>query len=137
MTIKDYIIGSIRFKVDEGAVDAILVRRGVDGAQEYQPQSVEGVSVELLRADLMKWVVLGPSRESNTSDSDNGWSHSEGGYTLDAKDKKLLIAEANAIYKAEDEMENMFGRSQFRIISNGVMPALRTLDGRPIPRIEN
>lgn len=137
MTIKEYIIGSVNYKVDEGAIESILIRRDVDGAQEYQPQSIEGVSVELLRADLLKWIVLGPSRTGDVSDSDNGWSHKEGGMTLSAKDKKMLRDEANAIYEAAGETSSTFGKVHVKVTSGGIMPAMRAMDGRPLRRIIN
>lgn len=133
-TIEQYLYDSVNFSVPENAVKSILKKRGVDGSEEYDPEGeTSGTTAKLLYADLLKWICLGPSRTNRVSDSDNGWSHSEGGYTLSKDDKKLLMNEANAIYE-ELEPESKFGKRRIKMHSMGIMPALRDLDGEPLPR---
>ncbi|MBR1449557.1 MAG: hypothetical protein IJ588_12535 [Prevotella sp.] len=144
-TVGDWLFGCVNFAVPQSAVDAICAQRGVEAGTEYggyiaamTSQSTEEDAplpdIRLLKADLYKWIVLGPGKVNNTSDSDNGWSHSEGGYSLSKDDKKLLMGEANAIYE-ELEPESVFGKRQTKVHSRGIMPAMRSLDGEPLPRV--
>lgn len=133
-TVEDWLFGCVNFSVPKSAVSSILASRGVDniGYAEYR-ESEDLPDIRLLKADLLKWVVLGAGQVNNTSDSDNGWSHSGGGYSLSKEDKKLLMNEANAIYE-ELEPESVFGKSRITVHSMGIMPAKRDLDGRPLRR---
>jgi hypothetical protein len=133
-TVEDWLFGCVNFSVPQSAVDYICVERGVDPQQSYEDAKAGELDLRLLKADLYKWIVLGAGKVNNTSDSDNGWSHSEGGYNMNKDDKKLLMAEANAIYD-ELEPDSVFGKRYTRVHSLGIMPAKRDVDGEPLPRI--
>lgn len=131
-TVEDYIFGCVNFAVSQETAAYIASERDIPLDME---KSVVGRdTLRLMKADLLKWIVQGAGKVNNTSDSDNGWSHSEGGYTLSKDDKKLLMDEANAIYE-ELEPESVFGKKKIRVHSRGIMPAMRNLDGEPLPRI--
>lgn len=141
-TVEDWLFGCVNFAVSQDAVDRIFAERSVDGGQEYakeinvtvgEGEEPKTIDIRLLKADLLKWIVLGPGKVNNTSDSDNGWSHSDGGYTLSLEDKKLLMNEANGIYE-ELEPESVFGKKKIRMRSAGIMPAYRDTDRTPLPR---
>ena len=136
-TVEDWLFGCVNFSVPQSAVDAILAQREVDGSQKYAKQveviveageEPKTIDIRLLKADLLKWIIQGAGKVNSTSDSDNGWSHSEGGYTLTTEDKILLKDEANAIY-AELEPESIFGKKKIKVHSMGIMPAKRNTDG--------
>ena len=129
-TVSEWLSDCVNFAVPQGAVNSVCANRGVKPSDAY----VKGDTTQrLLKADLLKWIVLGPGKVNNTSDSDNGWSHSDGGYTLSKEDKKLLMDEANAIY-GELEPESVFGKKKTRMRSAGIMPAYRSVDGEPLER---
>lgn len=132
-TVGDWLFGCVNFEVPQSAVDHILKNRGVDGGAPYADAKDGDLDLRLLKADLFRWVVLGPGKVNNTSDSDNGWSHSSGGYTLSEYDKRLLRDEANAIYE-ELETENVFGKTRIKMRSAGIMPAARDFCDEPLPR---
>lgn len=132
-TVRDWLFGCVNFSVPYSAVETILNEREVDGDKLYSERADLDIDIRLLKADLLKWIVLGAGKVNNTSDSDNGWSHSDGGYTLTKDDKKLLMDEANGIY-AELEPESVFGKKKIRMRSAGIMPAYRDTDGEPLPR---
>ena len=139
-TVGDWISGCVNFAVPQSAVDYVCVMRGIEPTIEFNAFYDEERRValglcdaRLLKADLFKWILLGPGKVNNTSDSDNGWSHSDGGYTLSEADKKLLMDEANAIYE-ELEPESVFGKKKIRMRSAGIMPAYRDTDGTPLAR---
>lgn len=133
-TVKDWLFGCVNFAVADSGVDAILAERAVDGDTPYSEKEALGTDTRLLKADLLKWIVLGAGKVNNTSDSDNGWSHSDGGYVLSKEDKKLLTEEANAIYE-ELEPDSVFGKKKIRMRSAGIMPAYRDTDGEPLTRM--
>ena len=135
MSVIDYVCASINFPIPEEAVVAACLRRGIDGSQSYEEAISEGVVIDLLRADVLKWIVLGASSIGTVSDKDNSWSHSDGGYTLSKNDKKLLMAEANSIYE-QLEPDSVFKVSTIRFHSFGVGRAVCDLDGTPLPRIQ-
>lgn len=141
-TVEDWLFGCVDFAVSQETVDCILAERSVDGSQKYAKkvnvtvgdgEEPKTIDTRLLKADLLKHKVLGAGKVNNTSDSDNGWSHSDGGYTLSKDDKKLMMDEANAIYE-ELEPSSVFGKKKIRMRSAGIMPAYRDIDGTPLPR---
>ena len=134
-TVGDYLFGCVNFAVPDSAVNYICSTRNVEPETRYGDftSNEDNIDIRLLKADLIKWIVLGAGKVNNTSDSDNGWSHSDAGYTLSEADKKLLLDEANGIYE-ELEPESVFAKKRIRMRSAGIMPAYRDTDGRPLPR---
>lgn len=132
-TVEDWLFDCVNFAIPQSAVNSVCVGRGIESTSYYADVKGGDVDPRLLKADLLKWIVLGAGKVNNTSDSDNGWSHSDGGYTLSEYDKKLLMDEANAIY-AELEPSSVFGKKKIRMRSAGIMPAYRDVDGEPLPR---
>lgn len=135
-TVIDYVLDSVSFPVPKEAVQSLCRKRNINGAEAYNDAVARGVKVELLRADILRWMVLGPSRVGSTTDRDNSWSHSGGGYTLTKDDKRMLLAEANAIY-GELEPASVFHPSKITFHSFGVGRAITDLDGTPLPRIHH
>lgn len=132
-TIRNWLSDCVNFSVPDSAVNSILAQRDVEGDLTLTELKESGIDKRLLKADLLKWIVLGVGKVNNTSDSDNGWSHSDGGYTLSEYDKKLLKDEANEIY-AELEPDSVFGKKKIRMRSAGIMPAYLDSEGDPLPR---
>ncbi len=133
LTIGDYLINKVKFEVPEDCVKVILVDRDLDYGTPYMDCDKD--TARLAYADILKWLVLGPSKFNNTSDTDNGWSHSGGGYELSDEDISELKAEANAIY-AELEPESALKRkSTFRMTSHGIKRANRTMWSEPMPHV--
>nr|DAR81075.1 MAG TPA: hypothetical protein [Caudoviricetes sp.] len=132
-TIEDYILAKVKFEVPVDALYPIFIDRGFEKSTPINDCDMD--KVRLAYADLLKWMVLGPSKVNNTSDTDNGWTHSSGGYQLTQDDIKELKSEANAIYK-KLEPESVFGKkSTFRINSGGIMRANIDVSGNPLPHI--
>lgn len=96
-TIEDYILAKVKFEVPVDALYPIFVDREIEAKTPMMDS--DRTKVRLAYADLLKWIILGPSKVNNTSDTDNGWTHSSGGYQLTNDDIKELKNEANAIYK--------------------------------------
>ena len=132
-SIEQYLFDSINFNLPENTVRAFLRKRGVDGSASFCDFTDKG-KIELVRADLYMWMVNGASVVGAVKDSDNGWSHSDGGYTLSKDDKRRLTAAANAIYKACGEEDSIVA-SVVRVHSFGIMGTRFTSDGTPVPRI--
>lgn len=134
-TVGDWLFDCVNFAVPDSAVNFICATRGVEPDTMYCEfvSNKENIDIRLLKADLFKWIILGAGKVNNTSDGDNGWSHSDGGYTMSEADKKLLLDEANGIY-GELEPESVFAKRRIRMRSAGIMPAYRDTDGTPLPR---
>lgn len=130
-TVGEWLFGCVNFAVPGDAVTNITEDRGV--SENDSKESVEPNTLRLMKADLYKWIILGPGRVTDTKDQDNGWAHAGGGYTLSKDDKKMLMDEANAIYE-ELEPSSVFGKKKIRMRSAGIMPAYRDTDGTPLPR---
>lgn len=132
-TVEDYILSKVKFEVPVSALYPIFIDRDLDATSTVT--DCDKNSVRLAYADLLKWMILGPSKFNNTSDTDNGWTHSGGGYQLSVDDIKELKSEANAIYK-ELEPSSVFGRKTvFRINSGGIKRANTDMAGNPLPHI--
>ena len=132
-TVEDYILAKVKFEVPVDALYPIFIDRGFEKSTLIIDCDMD--KVRLAYADLLKWMVLGPSKVNNTSDTDNGWTHSSGGYQLTQDDIKELKSEANAIYK-KLEPESVFGKkATFRINSGGIMRANIDVSGNSLPHI--
>ena len=132
-TVEDYLINKVRFGVPRKALLPILVDRGIAPGESYL--SCDRDSVRLAYADLLKWYILGARKVNNTSDSDNGWTHTEGGYELSSDDISVLKAEANAIYEELDSTSVIRKKTSFRVISHGVKRANVSPDGYYVPHL--
>ncbi|MCR5533715.1 MAG: hypothetical protein K6F47_00850 [Bacteroidaceae bacterium] len=130
-TVGEWLFGCVNFAVPEETAIQIAEDRNIPFSADSK--EVAKNILRLMKADLQKWYVLGAGKVNDTKDSDNGWSHSGGGYTLSEFDKKLLIKEANKVY-VELEPESVFGKTRIRMHSAGIMPTRYDADGNPIPR---
>lgn len=138
-TVQDHLAAQFKFAIPKAALYAKLIDRNLDPKAAYDDEFRNGEEnrnkFRLAYADIIKWFVLGASKKNNTSDSDNGWSHSGGGYEIDDTDRKLLIAEANSIYK-ELEPESVFkNKTTFRMNSFGIQHANYDMGGNPLTHI--
>lgn len=132
-TLEDALFSKVRFSIPEDTVRTILIERALDGNMAYV--DANPTDVRLAYADILKWLVLGPSKMNNTSDSDNGWSHTEGGFEMSESDRAELKAEANAIYAELEPSSMLKKKSSFRITSHGVKRADLSAFGCPLPHI--
>nr|DAG73822.1 MAG TPA: hypothetical protein [Bacteriophage sp.]DAO73877.1 MAG TPA: hypothetical protein [Caudoviricetes sp.] len=132
-TLEDALFSKVRFSIPEDTVRTILIERALDGNMAYV--DANPTDVRLAYADILKWLVLGPSKMNNTSDSDNGWSHTEGGFEISERDRTELKAEANAIYAELEPSSMLKKKSSFRITSHGVKRADFSAFGCPLPHI--
>lgn len=132
-TVEDYILAKVKFEVPVDALYPIFIDREIE--LKTPMKDSDRTKVRLAYADLLKWMILGPSKVNNTSDTDNGWTHSSGGYQLTNDDFKELKNEANAIYK-ELEPSSVFGKkTTFIMNSGGIKRANSDLAGNPLPHI--
>lgn len=132
-TLEDALFSKVRFNTPDDTVHTILIERSLDGSMAYADANRD--DVRLAYADILKWLVLGPSKMNNTSDSDNGWSHTEGGFEMSERDRAELKAEANAIYAELEPSSMLKKKSSFRITSHGVKRADISAFGCPLPHI--
>lgn len=133
LTAYEYLINKVKFDVPKKAMLSIMAVRGIGFESLYEEADKD--SLRLAYADLLKWFVIGPSKKNNVSDSDNGWSHSEGGYQITDEDRNEMKAEANAIYAELEPESVMKKRSSFRMVSHGIKKADRSLYGSPLPHV--
>lgn len=131
LTAYDYLIDKVKFDVPKKTMLSIMVVRGIDPEALYE--EVDKDTLRLAYADTLKWFIIGPSKKNNVSDSDNGWSHSEGGYQISDEDRKEMKAEANAIYKELEPESVMKRKSTFRMVSHGIKRANVTSYGMKLP----
>lgn len=132
-TLEDALFSKVRFNIPDDTVHTILIERALDGSMAYADANRD--DVRLAYADILKWLVLGPSKMNNTSDSNNGWSHTEGGFEMSERDRAELKAEANAIYAELEPGSMLKKKSSFRITSHGVKRADISAFGCPLPHI--
>lgn len=121
LTAEEWLVNKVKFEVPRKAVAVIMAERGIDGGADMAAADKD--TLRLAYADLLKWLVLGPSKVNNTSDTDNGWTHSGGGYELSEADIRELKAEANAIYEELEPESALKKKCKFRIVSGGVKRA--------------
>lgn len=132
-TVFDYLTASVKFDIPRKAMIAIFHKRGIEPDTAYTDRDED--ATRLAYADMLKWFVLGASKKNNTSDTDNGWTHSGGGYEIDDEDRKNLIAEANAIYRELDPSSELKKKTVFRMNSYGIQHANYDINGFPVPHI--
>lgn len=132
-TAFDYLASRVKFEVPEQTIIGIMYKRGID--RDSLIGDNENNVIELAYADILKWFIIGPSKVNNTSDSDNGWTHTGGGYDLSDEDRSEMKAEANAIYAQLEPESVLKKKSTFRVNSHGVKKANFTPWGTPLPHI--
>lgn len=133
-TAEDYVFGCVNFALPQEAVDYVLGERKVE--KDTNEEDLDKQTKQLLKADLYLWICVGPSRVGSTSDSDNGWKHSEGGYTLTDDDKDRMLRYVKAIYEKYDE-EFLYDDSVSVTVSSfGIAPCDYNEAGIPLPHIE-
>lgn len=85
-----------------GLIPSVLRRRKVLYGADLD--DLDEKDVELCTADIYYDSTNIPSSRQMHKDADGGYSHDEGGFTMDASTKNSLVAKALAIYtKYEDE----------------------------------
>ena len=131
-TVADYLYGCVNFEIPDEAVDYVCSGREI--AIDTPISDAGRQNLDLLRADLYTWIVLGPGSVNNTSDTDNGYTHSGGGYSMSKDDKSLLLSAANAIYSKYDE-PTVGKKTTFKINSFGIRRADIDPCGMPLPHI--
>lgn len=132
-TVFDYLKGKVKFGVPKSALMSIMADRGISPDTAFA--DCDNDTVRLAYADMLKWFVVGPSKRNNVSDTDNGWTHSGGGYELDDTDRKLLIKEANAIYDELEPDSGIKNKTTFRMVSFGIQHANYDQAGNPLPHV--
>lgn len=132
-TAYDYLINKVKFEVPKKTMFGIMLTRSI------QPESLmcdcDADVLSLAYADTLKWFCLGPRKVNNTSDSDNGWSHTGGGYEISGDDISAMKAEANAIYQKLEPDSMLKKKSTFRLTSHGVKRANYSPCGEPLTHI--
>lgn len=150
-TVRDYVFGCVNFQISDETAEHICDERGIDPDKTFDelfpkpeadaPDAVaddENViepkrTKELLKADLYVWICMGPTKVNSTSDSDNGWSHSEGGYQLTDEDKDRMLAYAKSIYEKYDEEFDYDDSIEVNVSSFGIQPCDYNEAGIPLP----
>lgn len=132
-TAEDYVFGCVNFAIPKEGVDHVLKEREIKAETAYE--ELDKQTRELLKADIYVWICMGPSKVNSTSDSDNGWSHSEGGYTLTDEDKDRMLKYAKAIYEKYDEEFDYDDSVSVAIESFGITPCDYDEAGIPLPHI--
>lgn len=130
-TIGDYLFGCVSFAVPEETVVAKCVDRDVDPTEAYA--NVSQRERDLLKADLYIWICMGPTKVNSVSDSDNGWSHSEGGYQLTDEDKDRMLAYAKTIYDKYGEEFDYDDSVEVTVSSFGIQPCDYNEADIPLP----
>lgn len=131
-TAQDWLLSCVNFEIPSSASQAILLGRGLDGCEDCSV--LDKRTRDLLKADLYVWICMGASKVDSVSDSDNGWSHKGGGYTLSDADKRRMLDWANDIYDEYDEP--LVGKKNAIVmVSNGIRRAHTTIGDDPLPRI--
>lgn len=149
-TVRDYVFGCVNFQISDETAECICDERGIDPDKTFDelfPKPTEDATdvvseeenlepkrtKELLKADLYVWICMGPTKVNSTSDSDNGWSHSEGGYQLTDEDKDRMLAYAKTIYDKYGEEFDYDDSVEVIVSSFGIQPCDYNEAGIPLP----
>lgn len=149
-TVRDYVFGCVNFQISDETAECICDERGIDPDKTFDelfPKPTEDATdvvseeenlepkrtKELLKADLYVWICMGPTKVNSTSDSDNGWSHSEGGYQLTDEDKDRMLAYAKTIYDKYGEEFDYDDSVEVTVRSFGIQPCDYNEAGIPLP----
>lgn len=132
-TVEDYLRDKVRFEVPKYTIKPILFDRGIEEGAAVTDCDKD--TLRLCYADLLKWIILGASKVNNTSDTDNGWTHTGGGFEISSEDRKLIIKEANAIYSELEPSSSIKSESKFKMMSFGIQQAHTDTAGNSLPHI--
>lgn len=132
-TVRDYLFGCVNFPVPDDCVECILKDREELVSGDDKLSDTDLMVRHLLKADLYVWICMGPTKVNSTSDSDNGWSHSEGGYQLTDEDKDRMLAYAKTIYDKYGEEFDYDDSVEVTVSSFGIQPCDYNEAGIPLP----
>lgn len=130
-TVEDYVFGCVNFEIPSECAATILNDRGLE--VDAPLSSLDTKTKELLKADLYVWICMGPGKVTASTDSDNGWSHSGGGFTLSSDDKDRMLGYAYDIYDKYDEESPADDRVRVTIESHGIAHCDYDCFGNPLP----
>lgn len=134
-TIADWLCGRVGLPVADENITSLCVSRGIEQSQPFA--SVDERGRDLLEADLLVHIATTwANRIGSTTDKDNGWEHTDGGYTLTADDKDRMLARARALYEKWDEEIPFDDDVKITVSSFGIMPCNYNECGIPLPHIE-
>ncbi len=85
---KDFLKDLTAFDITDGAIENVLIDADVPEDAVWEELSVK--QRDLCKAYTYLWCASTPSVTGSVEDSDNGWSHKEGGKQSSAYDKKLM-----------------------------------------------
>lgn len=131
-TARDYVFGCVNFQISDETAEHICDERGIDPDTPIDLKFPKPTK-ELLKADLYVWICMGPTKVNSTSDSDNGWSHSEGGYQLTDEDKDRMLSYAKTIYDKYGEEFEYDDSVKVTVSSFGIHPCDYNEAGIPLP----
>ena len=114
MTISDSLKGLVGFVIPELNLNSILKKRNISPTENID--DLEFSTKELLYADVLIWGSTNYSSYKGASDSDGGWSHTDGTNTINAADKKRFESIAYEIYNTYGEYKK---RKSIRIARLG------------------
>lgn len=101
VSLESYLKASVGFNLPDAALMKIRVDRGLAIGLDVSTLSQQ--VRDLCFADCLMYGVNSPSQVQGAKDSDFGYSHQEASGTLSITDKRLIRAQANAIYKKYGE----------------------------------
>lgn len=101
-TIESYLSGIVPWSLSEAMLNTIRIKRGI--AYNASATSLSLETLELATADAYMMAISMPSSYTGAKDSDGGWSHTEGNYSISSGDKGLFKSLANAIYKKYSDL---------------------------------
>jgi len=101
-TIESYLSGMVPWSLSEAMLNTIRIKRGIAYNASVTSLSLE--TLELATADAYMMAISMPSSYTGAKDSDGGWSHTEGNYSISSADKGLFKSLANAIYKKYSDL---------------------------------
>ena len=130
-TIADYLLGCVDIDVPRETIVRICLDRDIDICENAA--DIDKNVRDLCKADLFVWMVTGVSRRGTVTDTDNGWTHSDGGFTFTDEDKARFLSMANKIY--DDNGEDTIGRTKAKVFSYGIKRSNVSPDGTRLPYI--
>ena len=118
-TIADWLCGRVGLAVPDENIASLCFSRSVE--PDSACSEIDERGRDLLEADLLVHIATTwANKMNNTSDSDNGWSHSEGGYTLTDDDKERMLARARSLYEKWDEEMPLDDNAKVSVTSFGI-----------------
>ena len=116
--LREWLLESVNIPINEDTIKAVMLAREVVFDLPFEEST--GKERDLCRADLLTLLATSATKLDSQTEKDNGWSSTQGGYTLSESDKRRYLRMADALYTRHGEKSLTSNKVRVKIHHYGI-----------------